>query len=107
MGSANPLQMMPPSLASHMTPESQWKMFSPLAGIGGHHQATNGKSGSSSASKYMSKNLNQSIRQIPNPSLLTKQASDQQQQLLQRAIASQVAAVASAAAANARTSLSQ
>ena len=105
----NPLQMMPPTLASHMAPESQWKMFSPLAGTGHHHHpATNGKSGSSSASKYMSKNLNQSIRQIPNPSLLTKQASDQrQQQLLQRAIASQVAAAASVAAANARTSLSQ
>merc|ERR1712173_218163 len=102
--------MLPPSLASHMTPESQWKMFSQTAlpGVGHHqHATTNGKS-SSAASKYMSKNLNQSIRQIPNPSLLTKQASDaQQQQLLQRAVASQVAAMASAAAANARTSLSQ
>ena len=52
-------------------------------------------------------NLNQSIRQIPNPSLLTKQASEQQQQLLQRAIASQVSAAAAVAAANARTSLTQ
>jgi hypothetical protein len=83
--SHNSLQFLP-SLASHMAPESQWKMFS-----------------------------NKNIRQIPNPSLLTKQASDQQQQqlqqqqqqqqMLQRAIAaSQVAAAT--AAASARTTLS-
>ena len=39
--------------------------------------------------------------------MLTKQASEQQQQLLQRAIVSQVSAAATVAAANARTSLSQ
>ena len=111
----NPLQMLP-SLASHMSPESQWKMFSPLAAAAAAQQSGNiGSNGlnhhhSNNSSKYssLSKNLNQSIRQIPNPSLLTKQASEaQQQQLLQRAIASQVSAAAAVAAANARTSLSQ
>ncbi len=100
----NSFQMLP-SLASHMAPESQWKMFSPLAAAAaassnGHHQAS--KFGS------FSKTLNQSIRQIPNPSLLTaKQASDHQQNqlALQRALASYTAA--SVAAASARTSLSQ
>merc|ERR1711956_99085 len=104
------------SLANHMSPESQWKMFSPLAAAaaGNHVGGTNGLNNhhihsNNSTSKYssLSKNLNQSIRQIPNPSLLTKQASEQQQQLLQRAIASQVSAAAAVAAANARTSLSQ
>ena len=111
-------QGMLPSLANHMSPESQWKMFSPLAAAaaasGNHVGGTNGLNNhhihsNNSTSKYssLSKNLNQSIRQIPNPSLLTKQASEQQQQLLQRAIASQVSAAAAVAAANARTSLSQ
>merc|ERR1712193_425302 len=84
--------MIPPSLANHLSPENQWKMFSPLAAAA---QAASGNTGGTNglnnhASKYssLSKNLNQSIRQIPNPSLLTKQASEQQQ-LLQRAIATQ------------------
>ena len=90
--SANPLQMLP-SLASHMAPESQWtKSFSPSHFVGttsnGHSTASSSPKFSSSLSKTM---MNQSIRQIPNPSLLTKQASEQQQ-LLQRAIASHVAA---------------
>jgi len=111
VNAGNPLQgMLPPSLASHMSPENQWKMYNAAAlasgnaGVGG----TNGLNNHHN-SKYssLSKNLNQSIRQIPNPSLLTKQASEQQAQLLQRAIASQVSAAAAVAAANARTSLSQ
>jgi hypothetical protein len=111
-------QGMLPFLANHMSPESQWKMFLPLAAAaaasGNHVGGTNGLNNhhihsNNSTSKYssLSKNLNQSIRQSPNPSLLTKQASEQQQQLLQRAIASQVSAAAAVAAANARTSLSQ
>ena len=108
--SGNPLHgMIPPSLASHMSPENQWKMFSPLAAAAaasGNTGGTNGLSNHTSKYSSLSKNLNQSIRQIPNPSLLTKQASEQQQQLLQRAIASQVSAAAAVAAANARTSLS-
>lgn len=110
--SGNPLQgMLPPSLASHMSPENQWKMpayLAAAAAASGNTGGNNGLNNHHSASKYssLSKNLNQSIRQIPNPSLLTKQASEQQQ-ILQRAIASQVSAAA-AAAANARTtSLSQ
>lgn len=103
----NPLQMLPPSLASHVAPESQWKMFSNLNPTTTANQAMGASSSPSSSSKFgsLSKTLNQSIRQIPNPSLLTKQANDQQQQILQRAIASQVAAATMAA--NARTSLSQ
>lgn len=95
-GSASMSTRIPPSLASHIAPDSQWKMFS------------NAMSNGSSSGKLSSytKTLNQSIRQIPNPSLLTKQANSdqsQQQQLLHRAM--QVAAAASAAAA--RTTISQ
>ena len=78
-------QGMLPSLANHMSPESQWKMFSPLAAAaaasGNPVSVSNGLNSSNSTSKYssFSKNLNQSIRQIPNPSLVKKQASEQQQ----------------------------
>ena len=101
----NPLQF--GNLASHLAP------YSHLIGSG-----SNGTSPvpttSSNGSKLSSlKTLNQSIRQIPNPSLLTnkqnsfheKNSDHHQHQLLQRTLANQLAA-ATAAAASARTSLS-
>ena len=102
------LQMLP-SLASHMAQESQWKMFNhSLSGLSTN--LTNGSSSpTSTTSKFgsLNKTLNQSIRQIPNPSLLTKQNSEQEQLLqMQRAFAATQAAAA-VAAASARTSLSQ
>ena len=88
----NPLQMLP-SLASHMAPESQWKSFS--SHYSGHHGQSSNGTGNSPKMSSLSKTLNQSIRQIPNPSLLTKQASEQQQLLqVQRALAASQAAAA-------------
>ena len=102
----NKLQISP-MMASHLAP------YSHLIGSG-----SNGTSPvpttSSNGSKLSSlKTLNQSIRQIPNPSLLTnkqnsfheKNTDHHQHQLLQRTLANQLAA-ATAAAASARTSLS-
>lgn len=50
--------------------------------------------------------LFQCFSQIPIPLLLAKQASEQQQHLLQQAIASQVSTTAAEVAENARSSLS-
>ena len=103
--STNPLQMLP-SLASHMAPESQWKSFTGFHG--GSHGSSNGSTSSGSKLSSLSKTLNQSIRQIPNPSLLTKQASEQQQLLqVQRALAASAQAAAISSGAAARGSLSQ
>ena len=96
----NPLQF--GNLASHLAP------YSHLIGSGSNGSSSPVPTTSSNGSKLSSlKTLNQSIRQIPNPSLLTnKQNSDpHQHQLLQRTLANQLAA-ATAAAASARTSLS-
>ena len=103
--SNNPMQLLP-SLASHMAPDASWKMFSPLASNGTSPSSTSlstslASNGSSKLSSL--KTLNQSIRQIPNPSLLTNKQNSSDQ-LLQRAIASQAAVAA--IANSARTSLS-
>ena len=87
----NPLQMLP-SLASHMAPESQWKSFS--SHYSGHANQSSNGSPSSPKLSSLSKTLNQSIRNIPNPSLLTKQASEQQLLQVQRALAASQAAAA-------------
>ena len=103
---SNPMEnLLPPSLASHMhTPEtSPWKMFSSLAS-NGHHVSSPVSTASNSLPVTTSgqiggkfKTLNQSIRQIPNPSLLTnKQNSDPNTMAIQRVLANQVAAAAAA-----------
>merc|ERR1712062_779491 len=98
----NPLQMLP-SLVSHMAPESQWKSFS--SHYSGHANQSSNGSPSSPKLSSLSKTLNQSIRNIPNPSLLTKQASEQQHQLLQ--VQRALAASQAAAAISSGSSLSQ
>ena len=101
----NPMDnLLPPSLASHMTQEtSPWKnMFSSLASNGvsspvsiASNSLPMSTSGGHIGGKF--KTLNQSIRQIPNPSLLTnKQNSDPNTMAIQRVLANQVAAAAAA-----------
>ena len=106
VGQQNPLQMLP-SLASHMAPDTQWKFLNPLGASNGATPPSTTPSGSKFGTLGLGKTLNQSIRQIPNPSLLTKQTSEQQQILRAYASAAQQQAAAAFAASNARTSLSQ
>ena len=95
--------LLPPSLvASHMTPEtSPWKMFSSLASNGVSSPVSTASNSlpvtTSGQIGGKFKTLNQSIRQIPNPSLLTnKQNSDPNTMAIQRVLANQVAAAAAA-----------
>jgi len=100
--STNPMEnLLPHSLASHMTaPDtSPWKnMFSSMVSSpvsSASNSLPVSTSGGQIGAKF--KTLNQSIRQIPNPSLLTnKQNSDPNTMAIQRVLANQVAAAAAA-----------
>lgn len=95
------------SLYSHMAAESLWKkellLHSSLASAGMNGSGT----ASAKLTHGLSKTLNQGIRQIPNPSLLTKQTNEQQVLQQQQQLARAIMATAAANAAAARTSTSQ